>query len=87
MMLLQVRSHARRSIAAGAGILLSIVPAMWLGAFTNDVGLLAVTLYAPVALVWGARWLFNGLGMHSSASLKLRRLHARNTGLPPARLL
>jgi hypothetical protein len=86
LMLVNLRSQARRSIAAGA-LVVSLAPAMWLGAITNDVGLLAATIYAPFALVWGARWLWSGISMHSVASFKLRRLHARDTGLPPARLV
>jgi len=86
-MLVNLRSQARRSIVAGALVVVSLAPAMWLGAITNDVGLLAATIYAPFALVWGGRWLLSGISTHSVASFKLRRLHARDTGLPPARLV
>lgn len=86
-MLVSLRSQARRTIAAGTGLVVSLAPAMWLGAVTNDVGLLAATIYAPFAFVVGARWLISGISMHSVATYKLARLHARDTGLPPARLL
>jgi hypothetical protein len=87
LMLLNERSWARRSLALGAALLASIAPVMWLGAVTNDIILLLASLHTGFALIFGTRWFVGGLSAHSVVSFKLRRLHARDTGLPPARLL
>lgn len=84
---LHERAIARYDIAAsaamfGAGITFALV-----GMFTNDTMLIIGTFAAPVLIFFSVKRFAGGLGRHAHASLKLHQLHARDTGLPTARVV
>ena len=81
------RADARRDLVLGLASIGSAAPAAWVSTATNDVVLLLGTIYVPVALGFGLKYLIAGIARHAAASLRLRELHRRDTGLPPARLV
>jgi hypothetical protein len=87
LILIDDRSEARGSILFGLLLLLSGVGVLFLSVTTNDTMLFIGTMVVPVALGFGARSLVGGIARHSVASFRLHQLHARRTGLPPARLV
>ena len=87
LLLIEDRRDARGSILLGLLFVLAAIPLLILSVSTNDQVLLLGTLLVPVALGFGARYLLGGIASHSVASFRLRKLHARRTGLPPARLV
>ena len=87
LILIDDRSEARGSIVFGLAVLLAAIPILLLSVSTNDAVLLLGTFLVPTALGIGAKCLVSGLVGHSVASFRLRQLHSRRTGLPPARLV
>jgi hypothetical protein len=89
--LLAERDQARRDIARGVLVLLSMIPVVTMiplvTMLTDDVQLLVATVYVGLSIVIGARLIARGLGRHLPASFKLRQLHARNTGMPSVRVI
>lgn len=87
LMLIEDRRDARGSILLGLLLLLGAIGALALSVTTNDQVLLLGTLIVPAALGFGIRYLLAGVASHTVASFRLRKLHARQTGLPSARLV
>ena len=87
LMLIEDRRDARGSILLGLLVVLAAIPVLILSVTTNDTVLLLGTLVVPVAIGFGIRYFVSGIARHSVASFRLRKLHSRRTGLPPARLV
>jgi hypothetical protein len=87
IVLLHERDIARRELLLGAMLLASTVPMVLMAVLTNDIVLFVATFYAPLAIGFGLKFAFGGIRNYSRASLKLRQLHARDNGLPRARLI
>ena len=87
VLLIDERREALGSIGFGLVLVLAAVPIFLLSIWTTDTVLLVGTILLPAALGYGVRCLVSGVARHGVATLRLRRLHARRTGLPSARLV
>ena len=87
LMLIDERREALGAVVFGLVLLLGSVPVLLLSVSTNDTLLLIGSVILPGALGFGIKSLVSGIASHLTASFRLRQLHARRTGLPPARLV